>query len=113
MGAQAASVVVISQSRSATERDLLDRWVAEHHPGAARLRVDPRRTELPAVRLERFLAGEDGASEAGGSDPDARLVVPVRVAWIPDEDLLARRGRLSDLVSIAGRRQPRAPMHRA
>ncbi len=104
MGAQAGSTVVLSQSRSATERDLLDRWAGEHHPGATVVPIDPRRPFLAAVGLERLLADQGNA--------DVRSVVPVRVAWIPDEDVLARRGRLSDLVSIAGRRQPWAPLHR-
>lgn len=85
-----APVVVLAHARSATERELIERWVTDEHPGAPVLRrEDP---EL-AARLER----ED--------DPE---LVPVRVTWVPREREGSRNLRPTDLLALTHPRRPPA-----
>ena len=59
-------VVVLAETRTTPERELVDRWVAEHHPGA------------PVCRTE------DDLARTLASHPDADpLMAPVRVTWLP------------------------------
>jgi len=83
-------VVVLARAQTPTERELVERWSGETHPGA------------------ELIVGADGAlSErlARGDDP---LVVPVRVAWLPRERHGERRARPTDVLLLANPRRPHA-----
>jgi glycerol-3-phosphate O-acyltransferase len=96
-------ILVLTQARSATERDLLTRWAATEYPDADVVPVDPKWPER-SESLARMLEGGRG----DGTDP---RVVPARVAWLTGAEGRSRAGRLTDLVSVSARRRPWPPLH--
>ncbi|UTI64269.1 glycerol-3-phosphate 1-O-acyltransferase [Paraconexibacter antarcticus] len=81
-------VVLLVDARTGTERELIDAWAREHHPGAETL--DRAAPELRG-RLER------------GDDP---LVLPVRVTWLPRERDGDRTVRVADLLALTNPHRP-------
>jgi len=92
------TVVILAESRSAVERDLLARWVAREAspalgPGPFEVIVLARDDEAAtlATRLAR------------GDDP---LLAPVRVAWVPKQRRGRQTGRLLDLLVVGNPHRP-------
>lgn len=76
---ETAATVVLADARTRCEREAINRWAAEHHPGAR-------------------IADVDRLTEADLS-PDA-LLVPVRVVWMPPGSPKSRRLALDDLMVL-------------
>ena len=96
------AVVVICDPASHVERDLVDRWVADHAPAGTNvdvISIPPSRRRKPYHRLDERLASRLERD-------DNPLVLPLRVAWMAP----IRDGRRSlswrDFVSL---RDPRDP----
>jgi glycerol-3-phosphate O-acyltransferase len=87
---QRQDVVVAYAAHTGVERELIERWVREAHPGAP---LVPASAEHLRPALER---GDD------------TLVVPVRVAWLPRERDGDRRMGWSDVLALTNPRRPRA-----
>ena len=100
--APGARVVFLVEGRTATERQLLERWVARMRPAETdqahvtilALPVGPD-TRTLAAQLRAFLSDE------------ACLLAPARVAWLPRELEGERSARLSDLLLWRDPRKPR------
>ncbi|MCW3040895.1 MAG: hypothetical protein JWM31_2800 [Solirubrobacterales bacterium] len=85
-------VVVLAETRTATEQTLIRDWAAREHPDAPVLHAqDP---EL-ATRL------------TAAEDP---LVLPVRVTWLPRERDGDRQARAADLLALTNPHRPWAPL---
>jgi glycerol-3-phosphate O-acyltransferase len=81
--------VVLADSSSAVERELIARFIdAEHRGAELRFLTDPTLAE----RLE------------AGDDP---LLLPVRVVWLPRERDGDRRAGVADLLALTNPRRPR------
>ena len=92
-GGSAVDAVVLTQARSATERDLLAKWAAEHYPSSPVVGYG----DGPAAPAE--LTGRLGSG--------SRLVVPARIAWIPPEGESGAINKATELVTtLAMRRAP-------
>ena len=94
-------VVFLLDAHSSVERDLLQGWIERH--AISNARVDSyyiptsrhgKRTKIDP-HLEERLAGDD--------DP---LLVPLRVAWLPEERDGQRRVRLQDFLALGDPRDP-------
>jgi glycerol-3-phosphate O-acyltransferase len=86
----AADVVLLTQARSATERELIGAWAQREHPRAGILALSD------AGLLEALTAL---------GDPE---VIPVRVTWVPPERDGDRRVRFSDVLALTNPRRPPA-----
>ncbi|MBP2367056.1 glycerol-3-phosphate 1-O-acyltransferase [Pseudonocardia parietis] len=92
--------VIVLQARSHTERAILRRWAAEHHPGAPVVPIGDG-PEAPAA-LGEALHG------------DGTVVVPARVAWVtPEVGDPGAIGKLRGLVTTAVMRMAWSPLHPA
>ncbi|HEX4110309.1 MAG TPA: glycerol-3-phosphate 1-O-acyltransferase [Solirubrobacteraceae bacterium] len=87
-------VLVLADTRTGVERDLVARWVAEQRPVAEVIHRGDRR--LPARLAE---------------ERDV-LIVPVRVTWLPREVDGDRRMRVGDLLALTNPRRPAAYQQR-
>src|SRR5439155_26054511 len=88
--ADGAEVVVAYTAGTAVERKLIERWAREAHGEDVPLVPAAAATLRPAL-------------QAG----DNRLVVPVRVAWLPRERGGDRRMGWSDVLALTNPRRPR------
>src|SRR5215210_1653946 len=88
-----APPLILMFARSSIEEVLIRRWAHENYPEAEP--VHARADEL------RWLSFDD-----------ARLVVPVRVAWTPREEG-GRRPRLLDVMALPVQRRPWPVLHPA
>ena len=86
--------LVLADARTATERQLIDEWVREHHPGAPVIALD-------SDDLDARLRAKDDV-----------LIVPVRTTWLPPERGGERRARAIDLLLMTDPRRPWARAQR-
>jgi len=95
-------VVFLVDARTATERQYIDRWIAQSRPAA----TDP--AQVAVLSLPR---GDDFKGLAPHLAPfladEACVLAPVRVAWLPRELKGERIARLSDLLLWRDPRHPR------
>ncbi|GGL21524.1 glycerol-3-phosphate 1-O-acyltransferase [Nocardia jinanensis] len=91
------SVVALVDSTSATERELIGRWIAEGGL-AAELGVD-----APVTQLDLDAGAIADRLTGRADDP---LVVPVRVLWLPPERDGVRRVTFGDLALLTNPRRP-------
>ncbi|MFP5021887.1 glycerol-3-phosphate 1-O-acyltransferase [Pseudonocardia phyllosphaerae] len=97
--------VVVTQARSGTERQILQRWVDEHHPGARVVRLTEG-TEVPASLGQALHGDSPGDAET--------VIVPARVTWVTPET--AEPGavrKLRGLATTAVMRMAWRPAHPA
>ncbi|HET9074297.1 MAG TPA: glycerol-3-phosphate 1-O-acyltransferase [Solirubrobacteraceae bacterium] len=85
-----SDVVLVTQARSATERELIHAWAQREHPGAVSV---PLKDPDLVGRL------------AALGDPE---VIPVRVTWVPPERDGDRQVRLIDVLALTNPRRPPA-----
>jgi len=97
--------VFLVETRTLTERQFIERWVAQARPAATdsaqvNLITLPRGDDIKtlAAQLPAFIADE------------ACVLAPVRVAWLPREHEGERIARLSDLLLWRDPRKPRERM---
>lgn len=98
-----ARIVFLTDCRTATERQVIERWVA-------RMRPDGTSADMVAVIALPARAAEVRAFAAALKDyiaDPAVMLAPVRVAWLPREHSGERTARLSDLLLLRDPRHPR------
>ncbi|MBL9096418.1 MAG: glycerol-3-phosphate 1-O-acyltransferase [Alphaproteobacteria bacterium] len=101
--AEGARVVFLTDCRTATERQVVERWIAQTRPAGTRedqvsflglpIKADDARPF--ATQLKAYL------------DDPATMLAPVRVAWLPREHAGERSARLTDLVLLRDPRKPK------
>lgn len=100
---EGARVVFLIDTRTATERQVVERWIAQTRPAG---------TPAEAVTLLKVPARIDEARAFAAQlkthlETPATVLAPVRVAWLPREEGGERIARLSDLVLLRDPRHPR------
>jgi glycerol-3-phosphate O-acyltransferase len=100
---EGARVVFLTDCRTATERQVVERWIAQTRPKGTRedavsfIGLPQKFDDVrPFTALLRGLI----------NDP-AVMLAPVRIAWLPRERGGERTARLSDLVLLRDPRRPR------
>jgi glycerol-3-phosphate O-acyltransferase len=89
---EALPLVVLARVRSPTELKLIKQWAEANHPGAT------------------FVAEDDAALPQQLGPGEDKLVVPVRVTWLPRERPDGRRVRASDLLLLTNPHRPWAAL---
>ena len=100
---EGARVIFLTESRTATERQVLERWIEATRPAG---------TKANAVFfLGLPSTGDELRSFANQLAPhlsyEATLLAPLRVVWLPREKGGERSARISDLVLLRNPRKPR------
>ncbi|MEQ1863089.1 MAG: glycerol-3-phosphate 1-O-acyltransferase [Micropepsaceae bacterium] len=100
---EGARVIFLTESRTATERQVLERWIEATRPAG---------TKANAVFfLGLPSTGDEVRSFANQLAPhlsyEATLLAPLRVVWLPREKGGERSARISDLVLLRNPRRPR------
>lgn len=102
---EAARVIFLSESRTATERQVLERWIESARPAGTPVEAVSF-LGLPASGNEMQAFTNQLAPRLGEV---ATLLAPLRVVWLPREKGGERSARLSDLLLL---RDPRHPNER-
>jgi glycerol-3-phosphate O-acyltransferase len=98
---EADPVVFLLDAQSKVERALLEGWIDRHAP--ANQRVDAYSIPTSRRRKRKTIDPDLVERLAEGDDP---LLVPLRVAWLPEERDGQRRVRLSDFLAFGDPRDP-------
>ncbi len=99
--------LVLASMASRVERELVTAWMAQQ-------RVDKPEARFDVLELPSPTAPPDALTalieqfETGGAASDDRLIVPVRVFWLPPPD----RGRIAKLAGLLPGRDPYHPNER-
>jgi glycerol-3-phosphate O-acyltransferase len=94
--------IVLVDAESAIEREVIKNWIERHRPGD--VRVDT--AEIPAGRTARRRRRADPALESRLAQDDDPIMIPVRVAWLAEEQDGERRVSLKDVLAFGDPRDP-------
>ena len=98
-----ARIVFLTDCRTATERQFIERWVAQTRPAGtdaaqvSLVALPTRNDELKALTQQLAPHLSDAAT----------VLAPVRIAWLPRELEGERLARISDLLMLRDPRRPR------
>ncbi len=101
-----ARIVFLVDCRTATERQFIERWVAQTKPAGTEM-SQVSYLDLPK-RLEELKPFTQAL--APHLSDTATVLAPVRIAWLPRELQGERIARLSDLLMLRNPRKPREKM---
>ncbi|MCE9521995.1 MAG: glycerol-3-phosphate 1-O-acyltransferase [Alphaproteobacteria bacterium] len=98
-----ARVLFLTESRTATERQVLERWIET---------TRPKETSAEAVSFLGLPSTADELQAFGNHlaphlTDGSVLLAPLRIAWLPREQGGERAARLSDLIMLRDPRRPR------
>ncbi len=94
-------VVFLLDAHSGVERELLEGWIERHAPTEARIDA----FNIPTSRRGTRKTIDHRLGQRLGEDDDP-LLVPLRVAWLPEERDGQRRVRLNDYIAFGDPRDP-------
>ncbi len=97
----AARAICLVDASSGFERRLLESWIERHRPADTTVST----ALLPPSRRRRFGAIDPGLAALLGGDDDP-LLVPVRVAWLPEERNGRRSASVVDALKLGDPRDP-------